>query len=312
MNFMYLVDQSVKVSLHAHPHFYNPGYNRKKGWDEKLFRMMRPMPSLKDIVEFHLKNRFGIGVISDCHTTTSGMDPRYKEYMKELNSLSSDFNVEYANGETRVIAIKRKKEVEGELPYFYLLRSQEVRTEENGKLADINIVGVKRDITHSLTPKETAKIGREEGGLVIVCHPNSAVSSLGLEKTKEFVESGKVHTYEQYNASESPEANNDLRLATMSWPRQGVSVSDSHHYRQINSAYISVGREFYDSHSHSLIDKLKELISDNAFSNHYGEISAISRHFNHTLPILLSLPGHFIKRPKEIIKYLAPALKKKN
>ena len=80
-------EYTEKAVLHAHPHFYEPGIGRRKKIEERVFRVVQPMPSLKAIVNHYVVNGFSIGVISACHTSKGHVDNRFEEYMQELTAL---------------------------------------------------------------------------------------------------------------------------------------------------------------------------------------------------------------------------------
>lgn len=292
---------SLKVVLHAHPHFY--GINNVSGTvSEKVYRFARPVPSLSKIVEYFFSRKIGLGVISSCHTKTSGIDSRFSGYLFQINTLHKDYEIQY--DKKRGILEILKKDSEESQNKLLILHSQEVRTEENGALADINIIGVGRNIQAGLTPKETAKIAREEGGIVSICHPASPYCSLGIENTLKMIYHNMADSYEIHNSQESREVNEKMHRVGEEWMemygiKSGISVSDSHYYKDADKAHILMKEDILEGFS---IEKLKLRILNGEFRPVFGNTSLLSKHLNHTLPIVLSIPEHLIRNPEEIEK----------
>ena len=221
--------EKVKAVLHAHPYFYSP---QKNGTpiDQRVYEFFSKPPRLWNIVKHAMKNGIGICAISACHSPTGGMDTRFESYMKQLGKLGPQYEVDAHLNEGWVQIIAEKP--------LIILNSQEIRTDYKGKPADINVIGVKRLIPHSLDIDETARIGREEGGLVTICHGNSTRFSAGIDKTIEMVKTQKAHTAEGFNATEKPKVNKQLMQKLTQEGIKWIAVPDSYHYKQNGAAGV--------------------------------------------------------------------------
>jgi hypothetical protein len=290
-----------KAVLHAHPYFYGPTAGRKRGIDEIAYAFMFRPPSLRDIADHSITHGIGICAISACHTSTGGMDNRWDFYISQLGQLGNKYKVEESHLDEGWIHLRKGQE------QLILVHSQEVRTSHEGMPADINVIGVKGLIPHSLAIDETVKIGREEGGLVTVCHGNSAYCSAGIDKTIALVKSGQVHTAEGFNATESPEVNKQLMDRLTREKINWIAVPDSHHYTQNNAAGLYVTPEIVANFSR---EGLISCVTSGDFKNYTGQIGRASRFMTHELPILMSIPGHLIHRPRQIINVLTRRYKK--
>jgi len=159
---------TIKTALHAHPYFYCP-ITKKINLDEKFYRkFVSEEPSLQKIVENAFEKDVGICALSSCHTPTGGMDNRFKNYIKQLKTLDKNYDVDF-HQDKGWLTIARKQPLKGKLSKIILLHSQEVRTNYNSNPADINVIGNKKLINHSLDVEETAKIAKSNGALSLVC-----------------------------------------------------------------------------------------------------------------------------------------------
>ncbi len=341
-------EDKIKTVLHAHPHFYDPGIERERHWDENFFRFFRPVPSLKTIVEHCFKRKIGIATISACHAATNenGFDPRFHEYLEQQNSLKNKFEVSYNEREGLLTVSREIKKNSRQLPHIHILYSQEVRTEEKRHLADINIIGTGTDISYSLTPAETLKRAKELEAISIAAHPNSEVTSLGLEKTLELLKSGELDSYEIWNASESRAKNLELRAKvfetkkrkTIERKREDNEIKkrkaieekrkngkDSKmESKKIVPETMIRGIAVSDSHyykqmdaSYILVEKklyenfsikgLRECLREGSFDNIPGQIKGFDLFLTYQLPLVMTFPGQIWRNPDKIKKYLIAA-----
>jgi predicted metal-dependent phosphoesterase TrpH len=301
--------QEIAV-LHAHPHFYRPKKcGQKRTLDEIAFTAFRPIPTLPTIVDNIFRRGIGICALSACHTPTSGIDTRFKTYMKQLDALDTDFDVDTHLGEGW-LQISRKVPKPQEPTHVVLLHSQETRTDYRGLPADINILGIPYLVPHAEDIDRTAQTAIEHGGIVLGCHVNSPNCSMGYKKALEMIHRRKLHNLEGYNATENPEVNAELGEMLDRDRIYGPAVPDAHHHSQIEAAYIRIPQGYHERFS---ISGLRDLLSvykpegsmkdptEYQFANSLGQISKAGKFVDHTLPILMSLPEQFIKNPMQII-----------
>jgi hypothetical protein len=284
--------------LHAHPHFYSPQNNREVRHDERAYTRFRPIPNLIDIVESGFEKNIGIYALSDCHTPTGGTDNRFELYMQQLHTLESSFDVD-PHLENGWLYISRKNPKEGQLPHIVLLHTQETRATHNDSPADINVIGSKKLMKHSLKIDTTAKQAKDRGGFALICHPNSNCGA-GIEKAFDMTQREKAYL-EGFNATASQSENIELMYKQFSQGLRGVSVPDSHHFTQADSAYILVDSKLHKDFS---IEELENRIIEGDFTNVAGYIPITGNIIYHKLPILASIPGHLARKPKQIIKVL--------
>jgi hypothetical protein len=301
---------SAKVVLHSHPHFYNPGLNRKKELVERIVRFFWPVHSLVSIARHCLKNDISICAIS---AFNGGSDPlaidhRFEEYMLQLPLLDKEFEIGY-NKEEMWVSLDSKSGIDKERRQrVILLHTQEVGTTYKDNRADINVIGARKLICGRESLEETVKQANGEGGFVIIAHPSSKACSTGVEKAIEMIHAGQALTAEGWNALESPETNETAKrelenAGIYNW----VSVPDSHYYRQNTSAYVMVRPELVYNFSTS---GLAECVRQKDFSTYEGTISGCSKFLTHKLPIILTTPGHLIldkerrKRQMSVIKQI--------
>jgi len=298
---------TIKTALHAHPYFYCP-ITKKINLDEKFYRkFVSEEPSLQKIVENAFEKDVGICALSSCHTPTGGMDNRFKNYIKQLKTLDKNYDVDF-HQDKGWLTIARKQPLKGKLSKIILLHSQEVRTNYNSNPADINVIGNKKLINHSLDVEETAKIAKSNGALSLVCHPNSGISSLGLEKAVEMYQNKKVGGIEGFNATEPKEINEPLMKYLNENGIKCPAVSDAHHYSQLDTAYTLLNENVWKKFS---IEKLKDAIERGEFENRLGYVDESSKFLHHKLPILISIPGHLLRNPKAMIKFLSGVAKRR-
>ena len=226
--------------------------------------------------------------------------------MKQRRSLDKEFETDY-DEKKGILLVAKKKIVKDEFNYLILFNSQEIRTTYKGMPADINISFVNEPIYHSQDIDETAKIGREEGGFVSVCHGNSFTCSAGMEKTIEMVKTGKVDTAECFNSTESPECNTELRTRLEAEGIYGVAVPDSHHYTN-DASFFKVNGSLYENFS---VENFRNAIKNREFENHYSYMANNLKFINHKLPILILLPLTTLKHPIANTKALINAVLKR-
>lgn len=290
----------VNIALHAHPHFFRPNDGTQRDLHERIYTLFHRQPTLSKIVDNMYKKGVNICALSVCHTPTSGIDNGFEAYTKNLLSeLGDQYHIHFSQ-ESGVISL-RSRRIQGEFFNSVLFYTQEVRAKYGERLADINVIGTTRIIQPLTDIDEVAHIAKEEGGFSIVCHPSAPRCSAGLEKAIEMVQGRRAVAGEYFNATDTPESNNKTMKRIdelgMKWP----AVSDSHHYSQINAAYIEADEDLLYNFS---IEKLKNVLLNGQFENKLGYIGKVSKHLNHTLPIFMSIPEHFIKNKASILKSL--------
>lgn len=214
-----------KADLHMHPSFYSPQSGKK-------------VPRLADIVKYIFNNGLDICAISACHPAAGCIDTRFRDYMKQISFLQKEFDTDYKEKEG-ILYLKAKSGHFGSFSSdLMILNSQEVRAFYNGMPADINIIGVPEFIEAGNDIDETAKIGRDKGGIVSVCHPASRCGA-GIEKAIEMYRSDKINGIEGWDATEDSLTNKIVMNKLSKVGIKGIAVSDSHHYKQAGTAYTT-------------------------------------------------------------------------
>lgn len=273
-----------RTDLHMHPHFDGPQSGKR-------------VPSLKKIVDHLIGTGLDICAISACHPAANHTDRRFHDYMLQLAYLEGDFEVDY-HGKEGFLRLRKRVPMCMENTGLIILNSQEVRTSYRGMPADINVIGVFDFIEAGKDIDETAKIAQDKGGIVTVCHPGSRCG-VGLEKAIEMIDTQKVDAVEGWDATESRGVNErvvrELKMKDVDY----VAVSDAHHYTQAGAAYSTFGIEGQFS-----MGKLKEAIVLKPFEVNPGQVGFLSKHYYHTLPILMSVPGNMLKTPGHFIRTL--------
>lgn len=292
----------MKATLHAHPHFYSPGY-AKAGY-ESIYRALFPIPNLRTLVESAFKKNIGIYALSSCHTPTSGIDNRFKDYTAELPELEKDFEID-SHLDQGWVTIARKIKSQG-LPHIILLHTQEVRAKHRNGYADVNVIGSGGIVNYEKTLEKLADEQRKIGNITILCHPNAGACSSGLKTAERLYQSGKITAIEEWNATIPKKLNEETQKFLREKGIRGVSVSDSHHYQQADKSYILLNKGLWENFS---IEDLRRIIHDGVFDNQYNQISKLERFVTHELPILTSIPFHLASKPSAIVKSLIPKSK---
>ncbi|MEK6846948.1 MAG: hypothetical protein AABY16_02170 [Nanoarchaeota archaeon] len=276
----------VKADLCVAPHFYSPQDSKRA-------------PSLKQIVEGLSKKDLDVVALTSCHTATSGIDNRWRDYMGQLSSLGSEWEIQY-DEKTGVLNLQGKESNKRLL----LVHTQIVRAYDGKNPADLNVFGVGKIIQPSRDIAETAKEVKGNGGFVLVRDPG-AKSSAKLEKALELYESGAADGI-QISATTPDEQNQKIIRKLSARDIKAFPASNAKRYQDAGTSYATFKVDKVD------IRKIGQRIRGNNFEAHYGQISPWQRFWSRDIYILLSWPGHYLaggKRKDEFLK--ATGLKKK-
>lgn len=282
-------ERTVKADFHGHPSFWNPQSGKR-------------VPHLRSILEHLFRNHIVIAPISACHAKSEYIDYRFFDYMKQRNEVEDAFLTDY-DIKRGVLYVARRKPIQGEPEKVIVVHSQEVRTDYKGMPADINIIGVNRIIQPEKGIDETTDEARGEGGLCFICHATSQCGA-GLDKALEMLEDGKA-LVEEYDATASEKANQELVNALRSKEKKGVAVSDAHYYNQIGKSFCLFSPSILQFNStEQLIENLGRRIEAQDFDNYEMPLGFFPKFWHHERHILLSIPGHLIRNPRWIINVL--------
>ncbi len=274
-----------RADLHMHPHFYSPQSGKR-------------VPSLKQIINHIFGAQLDICAISACHAAPGHQDRRFHDYVNQLIYLEGDFETNY-HGKEGFLHLKRRIPLCMEVPEVLILNSQEVRTDYKGMPADINVIGVYDFIKAGKDIDETVRIARDKGGIVTICHPGSQCGA-GLEKAMELINSGKVHAIEGYDATEARHINKRVTRELTMKGIKALAVSDAHHYTQMGAAHTMLDLEC--SLGDFKIENLGYTLDNDLFKPVEGQVGFFSKHYYHTLPILMSIPRHMLSTPRQFVR----------
>src|SRR3989344_2330260 len=146
---------SFKADLRNTPYFFSP-------------RDSKRVPSLARMLRYWSEGKIDIISLNACHTTTSGIDYRWEDYMEQARILGDEFDFEYyeKKGFADFYSPKSRKRM-------ILLRTQQVRARNKGMPVDVNIIGAPQIIEPARPVAYTLKEGRNCGALRFACHVGS-------------------------------------------------------------------------------------------------------------------------------------------
>lgn len=277
---------NARVDLRNFTHFFSP-------------QDMNHPPRLEDMYQVWRKNGLAMVALTACHTATDGIDHRFKFYADQAGNLKDGLTGTVYDGGRFMTLEHQTDQI---IPPLIVLNSQQIRTDFNGRPADLNVIGVANTIYPTRNLKETAKEARDQGGLVLLSHieENTGVSigeAIALY-AEGLVDGAEVCAYDSRQ--------DQLTLATSLQIGQArvpiVPVSGGHNYRQAGTSYVTVpSGEVFSSPA----DHLKKSIASGKFRAHYGEIGRCSRIWNRDRHILASGIGHIRaggQRRREFLK----------
>ena len=275
----------VKADLCVAPHFNSPQIGKK-------------VPSLRQIVTGLSKKDLEVIALTSCHTATSGIDNRWRDYMAQLSSLDSKWEVQYDEN-TGILNLQNKRSRKR----ISLVHTQIVRAYDGENPADLNVFGVGKIIRPSRDITETAQEVKDNGGFVLVRDPQTR-SSASLERALSLYKAGLAEGVQISATTPRGYSSNMILELT----KEGIKAFPASNAKR----YQDAGTSYAEFDSDLTIRELGKRIRKGEFIPHYGQVSTWQRFWSRDIYILLSIPGHYLsggKRREEMQK--ATGLKKK-
>ncbi len=264
----------LKMDLRVFPHFFSPNQGRK-------------VPSLRQIVDSYLASDLDVVALTSCHTATSGMDRRFHDYMKELDTLRPhNYSYDDSGGILTVEGKSNRK--------IIIVHTQKVRAYDGDSPAYLNIIGTNTLITPTRDIRETAREAIDLGAIVNVCDPTTK-SGASLDTALGLI-SDVAHGVE-LGAANSKGDHLNLILSSGIFP---IAVSGAHRYTSAGTSYT-----VFESEKDFSIEELKSEIIFGNFSPVHGNISFWRTFWDRDIHILKSGLGHILaggKRKEEYLK----------
>jgi len=270
----------VEADLHLYPHFYSPQSGRR-------------VPSLRKIVN-GLSKKGGIVALSACHTATSGVDTRFRDYMDSASGLEDKYKVAHGDSGGWFSFTRRSEEAKP----LILVSSQVVRAYSGDMPVDINVIGVPEIIEPSRGVNQTAHESKAKGGIVLLCNVGSSIG-VSVENAEE------MYNQELMDAIQV-RAGEGVAKHLIDEGVRSIAVTGGHHYSLAHTSHSIfdgglIQKGLIENFS---IGGLKEHIEKGWFGNHYGEISKLQRFMSRDRHILASGPGHILAGGKRRDEFL--------
>lgn len=290
-----------KIDLREYPHFFSPA-------ESKL------APKIETIVGNWMDRDLDIVALTSCHTT-GGIDYRWRDYVSDgllKGTLTDPMGREYNSRETSpgVVEVTRwthePDKEENSSQQIIILNGQNIRATYDGRLADINIIGVNQNdedgpviIEPGRDIYRTAEEARKYGALILLPQVDGK-TGLNLIDAVTLYQKGladaiELSAEESTNELEKTIGYRNQQIREKLFPQgnspekeiRTVSVSGAHNYKLTGRSLISSGDEKLHR-SQITIQDLREIISSENYQNQKGRITKIEKITSKFAPHIIS------------------------
>jgi hypothetical protein len=276
---------AMKADLRTFPHFYSPRGNPN-------------VPSLNEIVQEWMNKRLEIVSLTSCHTKTSGIDYRWEDYMQQLWNLNCLIGDYRSQGFVKLI-INNKP--------IIILNSQQVRTKDGDRRADINIIGAPTIIQPTRPIEETIEEARSYGAAITACHINDYCGLLLIKEALPLLEAGKLDALEVEAGKRKTQV--PLLAELQSRGIKPLPVTGGHNYKQAGTSYAFFSNPLEEGFSIPWL--AEEIRSGNFTTPNYGKLSFFSEMWHAGRHILLSRFKHLKAGGEQAEEYKQATIRRK-
>ncbi len=257
----------MKVDLSVASHFYSPQSGKK-------------VPYLSDIVSGLAKKDLDVVGIMSCHTRTSGIDTRWKDYMGQ--EIGKEW--ERTADDSRGVVQLNNKEKDRKLT---LIHTQKVRAYDGEKPIDLLVFGLDRIIEPGREFTETARDAKSTGGFSLVVDPETT-TGLDFNKTYHLIcEEGLIQGV-QLSATNPRKYTTTMLGRLADAGIRAVPVSNAKRFKDARTSYIEIECAAFS------FEKLGNAILEGHFNPHYGQISKWQTFASRDRHIYASMIGQFL------------------
>jgi len=234
------------------------------------------------------KDRTGGKVIEQIEKKDFGLiHDRFGYLMEEAKRIQNDYGID-VDSENILLKITNKKTNEK----LGIFNSQSVGTDLHERRVDTIVIGKNR-IPNNMSLENTLKYTKEIGCISIAEHAAAPeLYSIGdslRDYAKEYDAfewnaqmivpkwAGKIPIIGEKVKSASKENNSEIIKYAKKYKKPVVAVSDAHFPEEIGRAYIEFeDSDFFDYSSKNALSKLKRIIQNEQFNNHFENASFLN------------------------------------